>query len=149
MSDSRFKTSRSGAGVRVALQALFLMSLLASPALAQRAPPMPNYPYPQPIGQRAGDSINGIPPGDPSEHDERLRALNRERQKAMISDTNKLLKLVSEFDSEVRSANLDTLTPAQLRKLAQIEKLAHNVKDKMSYLLPGKPGAPPLPTMIQ
>lgn len=72
-----------------------------------------------------------------SDMEERLRAINRERQKALVSDTNKLLKLANELDSEVKGANPESLSPIQLRKLAEIEKLAHSVKDKMSYSVRG------------
>jgi hypothetical protein len=75
---------------------------------------------------------------DPVIAQRRLRMLNTERQKSMVSDTNKLLKLAAELNDEVSSAKPDALTPAQLRKVAEIEKLAHNIKQKMSYA--GMPG---------
>jgi hypothetical protein len=76
-----------------------------------------------------------IPKTDPSEEARRLRALNVERQKRVVSDTNKLLKLTNEFNSEVARANSDSLTQAQLRKLAKIEKLARDLKLNMSATL--------------
>lgn len=122
-------------------QAFCLALVLALPGGAQTVStgtPNPQHgPLPQPIGQRAGDSLNGVGPGDPSEQESRLRALNRERQKTMVSDTNKLLKLASEFDAEVKGSTSQTLTPAQLRKVASIEKLARSVKEKMTYSLRG------------
>jgi hypothetical protein len=62
-------------------------------------------------------------------------ALNR----SMVSDTNKLLKLVTELNAELSSTNPDALTPAQLKKIATIEKLAHNVKDAMKTSAQGTP----------
>jgi hypothetical protein len=62
-------------------------------------------------------------------------ALNR----SMVSDTNKLLKLVTELNAELSSTNPDALTPAQLKKVAAIEKLAHNVKDAMKTSVQGTP----------
>jgi len=121
--------------VHAARQAFWLALVLVLPGGAQNLPG-PRLPLPQPIGQRAGDSLDG-PGGNPGEQMERLTALNRERQKSMVSDTNKLLKLASELDLEVKSGNSDALTPAQMRKLAAIEKLAHSVKDKMSYSMKG------------
>ena len=39
-----------------------------------------------------------------------MRALNTERQKQMVSDTDKLLKLARELNDEVAKANTGTLT---------------------------------------
>jgi hypothetical protein len=69
---------------------------------------------------------------DPMMMERRLRALNMERQKEMVSDTNKLLKLARELNQEVASQKSDALTPDQLHKIAEIEKLARNVKERMS-----------------
>jgi hypothetical protein len=41
------------------------------------------------------------------------------------------------LNAEVGNANTDSLSPEQLRKLDQIEKLAHNVKEKMSTSVKG------------
>jgi len=60
-----------------------------------------------------------------------LRALNADRQKSMVADTNKLLKLVTELNAEINSSHADTLTANQIYRLNEIEKLAHNVKEKM------------------
>ena len=68
-----------------------------------------------------------------------LRALNSERQKSMISDTDKLLQLAKELNEEVENSNPDQLTQVELRKLADIEKLARNVKQKMSVSFVGGP----------
>jgi len=70
---------------------------------------------------------------------ERLRALNRQRQKNIVDDTGKLLKLAGELDMEVESSGEERLTAAQLRKIAEIEKLAHSVREKMSYSVNGLP----------
>ncbi len=90
----------------------------------------------QPIGQPVGDygSLTGAPP---AQNERLLRALNADRQKAMVSDTNKLLRLVKELNAEIARTNPGSLSPEQLRKVAQIEKLAHNVKDKMSTSVRG------------
>jgi hypothetical protein len=115
-----------------ARQALWLAAVLALPGGAQNIPPA-RGPLQQPIGQRVGNSIDGMGDGDYAEQQERSRALNRERQKSLVSDTNKLLKLATELDMEIQAENTDSLTPSQVRKLATIEKLAHDVKDKMTY----------------
>ena len=74
---------------------------------------------------------------------------NIERQKSMVSNTNKLLKLAGELNTEISSSNRDSLTPEQLRKVGEIEKLARSVKEKMSTSVGNAPvyQAPPLPPM--
>lgn len=61
-----------------------------------------------------------------------LRELNQERQKQIVADANKLLKLATELNDEISAANRGTLTPDQLRKIAKIEKLARSVKERMT-----------------
>ncbi len=68
-----------------------------------------------------------------------LRELNQERQKQMVADANKLLKLATELNDEISAANRGTLTPDQLRKIAKIEKLARSVKERMT-IGAGQPG---------
>lgn len=82
---------------------------------------------------RLGDLNDGFPAGK----EKQLRALNALRQKAMVSDTAKLLKLATELNAEASAGNSDSLTPSELRKLAAIEKLARSVKQKMSLALGG------------
>jgi hypothetical protein len=103
---------------------------------------------PQPIGQRAGDSLDGVGPGDPLEEEKRLVALNAQRQKSLVSDTNKLVRLANELGSEISRDNPSELTPAQLHKVAEIEKLARSVKDKMSTSVRGTPSFLPPPIHI-
>ncbi|MGD0914768.1 MAG: hypothetical protein ABR928_22970 [Terracidiphilus sp.] len=65
----------------------------------------------------------------------RMKLLNSERHKALISDSDKLFKLATELNNEIARANSGVLTPEQLRKVAEIEKLAHGVRDKMTMTL--------------
>jgi hypothetical protein len=64
--------------------------------------------------------------------EKRLRTLNIERQKQMVADTDKLLKLAKELNDAVAASNTGTLTPEQLHKIAEIEKLARSVKERMT-----------------
>ena len=74
---------------------------------------------------------------DPVMEEKRLKALNAERHKSLVSDTNKLLKLARELDEEVNHADPGALDQAQLIQVAEIEKLAHKVKEKMSTSVRG------------
>jgi hypothetical protein len=68
---------------------------------------------------------------DPIMMERRMNALNKERQKEMVSDTNELLKLAKELNDEIAARDTGGLTPEQLHKIAEIEKLARGVKEKM------------------
>jgi hypothetical protein len=107
------------------------MGFIIVPGLAVRSQSRPpsdiiNRPSPMPTDPSASDNY------DPTMMERRLNALNRERQKEMISDTNKLLKLAVELNDEIAANNTGTLTWDQLHKMAEIEKLARNVKEKMA-----------------
>jgi hypothetical protein len=107
------------------------MGFVILPGLAVRSqsgrpPDIINRPTPMPTDPASADNY------DPTMMERRLNALNRERQKEMISDTNKLLKLAMELNDEIAANNTGTLTWDQLHKMAEIEKLARNVKEKMA-----------------
>jgi len=119
-------------GSRAAYGALCMALLLAASAGAQirgTSPSLPTLPSGVPVNARQDYDI---PKTDPSEEARRLRALNVERQKRVVSDSNKLLKLTNELNTEIARTNPDSLTEAQLRKLAKIEKLARDLKQNMS-----------------
>ncbi len=78
--------------------------------------------------------------GDPVFMERRLRQLNAAQHKSMVSDTDRLVKLVKELHAEIGSSTPKALTDEQLRKVAEIEKLAHSVKDKMRITV--QPAAP-------
>ena len=77
------------------------------------------------------------PIGNPVIQERRIRQLGLATHKSMVSDADKLLELATELSNEIGSTNPRSFTPDQLRKIAQIEKLAHNVKDKMRLSLQG------------
>jgi hypothetical protein len=105
-------------------------------------------------GTRTGLGRTGV---DPLANDDgydgvmaerRLRALNAERQKQMVSDTNKLLRLARELNDEVATTSSDSFTPDQLRKIAEIEKLARSVRERMTSGVGEGPNMQPGPTLI-
>jgi len=106
------------------------MGFVICPSLAVRSqsgpPDIIKRPAPMPTDPAASGNY------DPTMMERRLTALNRERQKELISDTNKLLKLTMELNDEIAANNTGSLTWDQLHKMAQIEKLARNVKEKMA-----------------
>jgi hypothetical protein len=74
---------------------------------------------------------------DPLAQQRQLRQLILSLHKSMVSDTDKLLKLTADLNAELSSANPDSLTPDQLKKVAAIEKLARNVKESMKTSVQG------------
>jgi hypothetical protein len=59
-------------------------------------------------------------------------AYNREREKEIARDSRKLLSLIIEVKSEVDRTPDRNPSPDTVRKMNQIEKLAHSVKEKMT-----------------
>ncbi len=118
-------------------QAVGLALLLALPGGAQYGPMPPQPPLSQATGLQSGSLMTGIDDTDPVEEERRLRILNAERQKSMVSDTNKLLKLAHELNDEVNATKSDSLDPQELTQVAEIEKLARKVKEKMSTSVKG------------
>ena len=94
--------------------------------------------YPTPPPDDMDQPLAGNP-GEPVFMERRMRQLNAVQHKSMVADTEKLLKLVTELNAEINSTNSNSLTPAQVRKVMEIEKLAHSVKDKMRTSLRGAP----------
>jgi hypothetical protein len=72
----------------------------------------------------------------------RFHALNVQRQKQMVSDADKLLKLAKELNDEVAAQNTGTFTSDELHKIGDIEKLARNVRQRMT-----EAAGPPQSTM--
>ena len=123
-------------------KALWLGLFLVPLGGAQNAP-QTHTPFQQPLGQRLGHADDMGP--DVADPEKRLSELNKERQKSLVSDADKIVKLAAQLDMEVQNGNSDDLTASEARKLAEIEKLAHNVRDKMSYSVRGPSAAPPVP----
>jgi hypothetical protein len=69
------------------------------------------------------------PSPDMEANQERMR--NRDRQKQLVLDTEKLLALANELKVDVDKSTKDTMSLDVIRKADEIEKLAHNVKEKM------------------
>ncbi len=69
--------------------------------------------------------------------DKNFAAANAERKKQIAEDSAKLLKLATELKTEVDKTTKDTLSLGVIRKADEIEKLAHNVKQKMKLTVGG------------
>jgi hypothetical protein len=139
-------TGRASTRVRNLHVAIWLAAIIALLAGAQEFPPSqaPSQ------ASRIGRNPYGPPAApDPLYEDRRLNALNADRHKSMVTDTEKLLRLAKQLDEEIAANTTDGLTSKEMKEVAEIEKLARNVKEKMArsyggggpvYTDPGNPG---------
>lgn len=74
---------------------------------------------------------------DQQNKDQNFAATNVERKKQIGSDSARLLKLATELKSEVDKTTKDTLSLNVIRKADEIERLAHDVKEKMKLSVGG------------
>jgi hypothetical protein len=117
---------------KAACQTLCLGLLLVPGAGGQAHPGTPSLPtLPSGVPANSREDYD-IPNNDSAEQARRLRALNVERQKRVVADANRLLKLTTEFNAEIARATPESLSPAQVRKLAEIEKTAKDLKENMT-----------------
>lgn len=85
-------------------------------------------------GQTTAPGLVPVVPPDArvaSMEEDQAKLRNIERQKRLVEDTTKLLKLANELKVDVDKSNKDTLSLDVIRKADEIEKLAHSVKEKM------------------
>ena len=71
-----------------------------------------------------------------------LQMRNAARQMSMVSDAARLLRLANELHAEAAANTAASLTPAQLRKVQQIEKLARKVRLEMAICVADQQGGP-------
>lgn len=83
------------------------------------------------IRPNAHDDYDGFNDSGNADQQKRLRALNADRHKGMVSDAEKLLKLARQLNAEIAENKTEGLTGDELRKVEAIEKLARSVKQKM------------------
>lgn len=135
---------RPAGGCLALCSVLGLAFLLGIPVAGQQGPllqlpsPDADQHFPNPGGP-AG-------PNDDSLTRKRIQWLNARRQKQLVSDTEKLLKLAQELNAEVGANDSDAMSPSEMRKVAEIAKLAKSVREKMSDSTIGAPDLdnPPL-----
>jgi len=119
---------------RAAFLILGALTLIAVPCSGQTPAPVNNgsqLPRRIPPPQEVDPQSSMDPMGTPLFYEKRLKMINAAQHKSMVADTDRLLKLVADLNTQVNSNNSNQLTPDQLRTMAEIEKLAHSVKDKM------------------
>lgn len=128
--------SRRRSGVR---SVLGLTLLLAIPLAGQS--PFPQFPSANsgPYSKRNPDSNSPFGQDPNSPEQKRIRALNAERQRTLVADAEKLLKLAKELNDELSQSQSGAMSGEQLHKVEEIGKLAKSVKEKMSFTAGGFP----------
>jgi hypothetical protein len=121
---------------RVAASILFMGALLAAALHSQQpgqqsAPQPSSTTNPQDPGPGRAWSTSTLEVPMPSGGNPDFTAANAERKKQIADDSIKLLKLATDLKSEVDKTTKDTLSLNVIRKADEIEKLAHDVKEKM------------------
>lgn len=115
--------------------AFFLLTFNAGVSQNSGTPDAPPSPRPTrrmgrsdpQLGQRRDDNAETMA----RMQRERVKQANKERQAKLKSDTDKLLALATELKAYVDKSNENVLSVDVVRKAEEIEKLAHNVKQKM------------------
>jgi hypothetical protein len=112
-----------------------LVALPASHVLQSQA--NPSQPIPGPEASRMPDANAQMAMHDQQNKKASVEAANVERKKQIAEDSAKLLKLATDLKAEVDKTSKDTLSVGVIRKAEEIEKLAHNVKEKMKLTMSG------------
>lgn len=119
------RTPTAGPAVRVrrllAIALLLGMPMAAQSPGSQNGPPMPRSPVLDP----------NMGFGDAAMLARQVKMLNLLRQKAIVSDTAKLLQLARELNDDTNAQNPTTSPAERMRKADEIEKLARSVREKM------------------
>lgn len=117
---------RGSAGVLATVALLGLWPVMAGAGQVQQVPGgMPPNPHPTLPG------INDAEP-NPGLNSEKLEHMREDdRRKRLLSDTAKLVALSNELNDEVQKTSKDELSIEVVRKAEEIEKLAHDVKERM------------------
>lgn len=105
---------------------------------AQQGPSLnPDKPYLIPEANRLPDANDQMKMRDKDAKQQSFDAANTERKKQLSDDSAKLLTLAMALKAEVDKTNKDTLSLNVIRKADEIEKLAHDVKEKMKLTVGG------------
>lgn len=114
--------------MRVGVALLWIWPLAGGAGQMQQVPP--GTPGPPGLKQPQLPGISGDQPiGPNSATMEHMR--ENDRRKRLLSDTAKLVALSNELNEEVKNTSKDELSLEVVRKAEEIEKLAHDVKERM------------------
>lgn len=120
---------------------MFSFALVSLLAVAGAAVGRPQQHTSAPVVQQGGSHGGGASPfptlgeqeepGLTSIKDTQAKLRNDERQKRLVSDTDKLLALATQLHADVAKTNKNILSIDVIRRTEEIEKLARGIKDRM------------------
>jgi len=113
---------------------LTLLAVQADMALTGQqpmAPPRPNKPFISLDANHEPDANDLMEMRDQKSGQKKDAAANAERMKQIADDSANLLQLATGLKAELNKTGKDTLTLDDIRGIDEIERLAHNVKEKM------------------
>lgn len=145
--EGQSRQARAGLGCIACNVACFALLLALSRGARSQAPTHgidPTYNTPT-VTTTASEGLSDPYADDPAAEERRQLEHRIELRQSVVSSTDKLLKLAHELDAEVSRTNPERLTNSELKKVAQIEKLAHKVKTKMTEYDRGTPPMRPFP----
>jgi hypothetical protein len=125
------RPGKLGIGIFVALAAMALTpiageGLIASGMQFPKLPPEINH---------IPDANEQMKMNEQQTKAKNFEAVNAERKRQLAEESAMLLKLATDLKSEVDKTSKDTLSINVIRKADEIEKLAHDVKEKMKLTI--------------
>jgi len=108
---------------------VFAAATLGSQSIS--APPRPSNSILLPEANRPPDANAQMEMRERKAKQQNFEAANAERRRQIVQDSVRLLKLAASLKAEVDATGKDTVSPAAMVKAAEIERLAHIVKEKM------------------
>lgn len=119
---------------RVLFLTLLSAMLVAGAAVGQTQQRTPNTGLQQQGGNGASPfpgRNEGEEPGSAAMRETQAKARNDERQKRLVSDTDKLLALATQLHADVAKTDRNILSLDVVRRCEELEKLAHAIKERM------------------
>ena len=84
----------------------------------------------QPLSNPAAEAIRPVTRDDSVEV-RQAELLRAQRQKQLISATDKLLKLATDLKQQIDNTPAETLSADSVKKATEIEKLAHSLRQRL------------------
>ena len=119
----------SGKSMRRCVAGCVLLGWACLPGRTQWSSKSPQVSQPPNLSTPSGKEPTDAAAVEIQRRQERLR--QDERQKRLISDSDKLLSLATQLHEEVAKTDKNILSVDVVRRAEEIEKLAHNVKERM------------------
>jgi len=150
MSENRKMAFGRALAIVAAVVGLMLLANAATVLHAQ-APTQgrdPTYSSPNADNISREGMSDGFGRMDPVQTARSLQMQRAEIRRSIAEDTTRLVQLAQELNDEIKNTQPDMLTQAELKKYAEIGKLAHKVKSEMKNLGTVAPPMQPLPGLL-